>query len=264
MVKGKQEELGKTGTEALDTETEITDSGTEIEAKAKTFTQEELDAFKAEIEAEADKRYQGIQRVVSKKDQEIERLRKAQPRETGDDTLLEVMLQDRRSKATELGEPDPVIARLETELAQRKRKQTQEAQLRWQEQVTQQHREKFDQRIQEAGLDPNDERLDDFQDAFEDAQEDGRFGKAERKLNRILSKVKEPKGKGKSETDEERIERLAEEKLRAKMEEQGLLITETGGPSASSGSWLEFEKRYIAGKVPPEEYEKRARREGKL
>lgn len=214
---------------------EESQAGTEIqeEAQAKTYTQEELDAAKAEIKTDADKQYQGIQRVVSQKDQKIKELeaKPTQPSIGGDDTVLEFLLQDRKSKAAELGETDPMIAKLEAELAERKQKQSQGAQLRWQEQVTQQQGEKFDQQIKEAGLDPSDERLDDFHDAFEDAKEDGKFGKAERKLDRILGKIKPSESKGK-ETEEDTFAKRLEEEKRKWMEEHGLLATETGGPSA--------------------------------
>jgi len=116
-------------------------------------------------------------------------------------------------------------------------------------------------RAEATGIPMNDPRIG----TIEYLATGGRFGEADKFLEELEAKQKEePKEEGPKETEAERIERLAEEKALKKMEEKGLLHTETGRPSAISGSFAEFEKAYIEGKVPPEDYEARARKEGKL
>lgn len=69
----------------------------------------------------------------------------------------------------------------------------------------------------------------------------GRFGEADKLLEQIEAEATKPEEKKEvketkpTETEEERIERLAEEKYRAKLEEEGRLTTEVVAPSAPSG-----------------------------
>ncbi len=71
--------------------------------------------------------------------------------------------------------------------------------------------------------------------------------------------IKPVQGKPK-ESEDERINRLVEEKLREKMETAGLLKTDTGLPSASGGSFQELEADYIAGKPGAAEKYEEARK----
>ena len=248
MAKGKEKEEKPDVTETAETSQELT-----------PLTQEDTYLAKAKEEADAKawEKYQGMQRVLAERERRIAELEAqvvSPSPSVGDDKLIELMIQDRKGKA-EFGEPDPIISQLEKELERRKYQQTQQVQLQWQQQVTRQWQEKFNQQIKEAGLDPQDELLDDFHDAFEDAKDNGKFGKAERKLNRILSKAKPTKAKP-AETEDERIDRLAEEKYRAKLEEKGLLATDTGLPSGVGGPRTKAEaaQLYAAGKLTDSEY----------
>lgn len=60
-----------------------------------------------------------------------------------------------------------------------------------------------------------------------------------------------------TESSEARIERLAEEKARARWEKEDLLETDTGGPSASSVSAMDATEKYIKGQITAEEAIKR-------
>lgn len=223
---------------------------TGVVAQTKSFTREELDTAMEQVRQEEMAKYQGIQKVVSKKDREIEDLRKrgyTQPSQ--DDKLLELMLQDRREKSSEYGGYDPLIPQLETELAARKERQAyQESQIKKQE-YTDNWKEKLNTRINEAGLDPNDGQFDDVWETFDIAYSvDGKFERAEKKLDKILKSVKpeaEPK-----ETEEELKKRLREEVKREIMLERGELETETGLPSGGNLGDAEFITQFSEGKVP--------------
>jgi len=247
------------------TETSVTeDTTTEPQTPVLPASKEELDALiavaaeKAKLEAQEE--YRGIQRTVSKKDREIEELRKrvSQPPETTEDlSIYEAMIADRKGRA-EYESNDPVIAQLEAKLNAAKQKQTRDNQARYQERVTRESWDKCSKLIEDAGLDLDDEKLDDFRDAFDDAKDTGRFERAERKLNRILGKVK-PEAKG--ETEAERIERLAEakseEKLLAKMAKKGMVDTDNSEPSGVSTSTTKAMEEYVKGKITAEEAKKR-------
>ena len=84
-------------------------------------------------------------------------------------------------------------------------------------------------------------------------------------VRRIVEQKKaEANPKEPSETEAEKIDRLAEEKARRMLEEKGLLQTELSVPSAGSASFQEFEKRFNKGEIPLPVYMERARKEGKI
>jgi len=211
--------------------------GAEVEPKA--YTQEELDALRAEAmelgKAEAFKEYQGIQRTVTKQDRKIKELegRLAQPQTSADRRVMSGMLEELDRQAKEAYGSDPEaqsrIARLRGQLLEEEQMQARQA-------YTQQYREKLDQKIKEAGFDPSDDMFADVDEAFDVAYAiDGKFERAERKLDRILKSATPAKeikpaieGKPKPETEDERIERKAKEFLI----KQGLIPTGISGPSA--------------------------------
>jgi hypothetical protein len=224
---------------------QATPNGENLDGKPETQSQTpDIETIKAQIreeaQAEAWKKYQGIQRTLTEKDRRLKELEahaQSSPPVNDDTTIMELLLSERKARATELGESDPAIARLEAELQLRKTQQKQKQQLQYQQTVIKQWEDTLKSRIKESGLSEDDERLEDVWDAFDDAKMDGIFSKPERRLNKILSKIKpiEPaKKEGKKETDEERIERLANEKLRKIMEEKGLLNMSTNTPSSGA------------------------------
>lgn len=247
MPEGKEEQVGDTPPP---------------ETQTRTYTQEELDAETARVRQEELEKYQGIQRTIAKKDQEIERLRKQAPEPTSsDDRIAEIILQEKKRRQAELGEVDPTIPQLEAELAERKRRAAQATQFAKQEAIVKDERAKLDKKITDAGLDPNDDRFLDVDESFNlAAAYTGNFEIANKKLDRILKQVK-PKGENvekpkEGETEAEKIDRLAEEKARKMLEEKGLLTTETGGPSASSPSVAEARAKFARGEITEEEAKK--------
>jgi len=226
---------------------------TPSEPQTKTYTQDAVDALLLEEK----KAYKGLQGVISKKDTRIRELETVPTPIEGDDKVLELLVQNMRSKEA-YGETDPLIPQLEAEVRARKDRQKHETQMRFQQGETNKAWDKINAQITDAGFDPNDERFELVVEAFEDARDfSGKFDRAYTKLDRILSKSKPEKQETETEKD-------TAEKARKDLEEKGLLTTETGGPSAVSESFEDFQKRYMKSEVSRDEYETRARKEGKL
>lgn len=220
MPKGKKEEVEQTPKEQPKVETP------ELEGQTLPSTQEEIDALVATAtekgKAEAKEEYQGIQRVVSQKDQKIKELeaKAAQPSTSGDDVLLQLLIEERKSKTSEFGEADPMIPKLETILAQRKQAQVQSAQAKFYQQA-------------DATYKTAEEVFGDDVDALHDIRNlirAGDFDLAEKKVAQAKGKAK---GEGSKEPEDDKLAKFLEEEKRKWMEEHGLLKAETGGPSAS-------------------------------
>jgi len=262
MPKGKEEKEEKVPPEVVEP-VEGEEPITPPETPTAPELPEEVRAEIAKLRGEVDKLNIGLAR----KEGENKRLREQQvkPATTQPTSqAIEIMLADMKARQTEFAEGNPRIAQLEVLLAEEKRKEEVARQREQMETVTSEWRGRLEDRIVAAGENPTDEKFDDVWDTFDVTYAvDGRFERVDKKLTRILGATK-PKETGKVETEEERIERLAEEKYRAKAKEAGLLTTETGEPSASGESWVDFEKRYVQGNVTLAEYEARARKEGKI
>lgn len=238
------------GVEDTTDTTETTTTETETQEPVLPTNKEELDALKAAAieqgRLEAEDKYKGIQRTINKKNDEIERLKRKPTQPPINDFSLEEALI--ASKRGEVDANDPVIAQLEQALATRKRAATEQANAQYRDKIIGEQGEKFNKQIEDAGLDPDDERLDDFHDKFDEACIDGLFDKAERKLNRILSKV-EPK-KGKTESEDDTKAKWIEEGKRLGMEKMGLLKTDNNQPSGAGSSDEEFERKMGSGELP--------------
>ena len=96
---------------------------------------------------------------------------------------------------------------------------------------------------------------DDAIERIEDLLGSGRLERAEARVMKAEQKTNPPKDNGK-ETEDQRIERLAEEKLRRHLEERGLLET-YGVTSSGSGTAQEAMGLYVKGKITAEEAQKR-------
>ena len=231
----------------------------EDKTQDKTYTQEELDAFtktaKEEAEAEAWEKYQGIQKTLNEKDLIIKGLQsKPQPPTTSTPPTTSLMLGLMKKQAEDSGDQEALarISQIEVATQQEQARLDYQARLKQQQAETNQKREEFEQKIKQAGLDPTDEMFDPTWDAFELADmRDGNWGKAENRLDRILSKNKPEGAKGETEEQmRERIERETQEKL-------GLNKPEGAKPSGSSTSIptnIEEFRKWIAS-MSQEEYE---------
>ena len=201
----------------------------------RTFTQEDLDA----IVTEKDKAYQGLQKVIARKDQELETQRK-QPTQSNTQ-LYKTMLEELEAQSSgtdELGQvrkPSPRIAQLRRQvraLEQQEVRQQHQSQLEGE-------RNKMRKEAEDVGLDPDSEEFYPVVDAFHT----GNTPEAKRRLDRILKKheVKETKV-GKTEE-----EIRAEERAKV-IEELGLKKQDGGSPSGGGGSDDTFLKDYAEGK----------------
>lgn len=237
--KGEQVKVEDT-TETLETETPTGETQELEKVKAELATaQEEAERWK--------KTHQTFQRdVVSKKDDKILELEAQVAHPSSDDDLIQLLIDERRSKVSEFGEADPIIPRLETVIAKRKEAQVkakQEAYYRQADAVYKSAEEVFGDDVDTLHIIRTYIRA-------------GDFDLAEKKIAKA-SKPTEPKGKEVEGTEDERFEKRLEEKKREWAEEHGLLTTETGGPSASSMSAQDAMAKYIAGEISAEEAKKR-------
>ena len=89
-----------------------------------------------------------------------------------------------------------------------------------------------------------------------------RAGDGDKGLEEV-KKVVSQKTEANKEPDEDKINKLVEEKLRKVMEEKGLLDVETGGPSAASDGWKEIQAKYAAGEISHEKYEQEGKKRDK-
>ena len=97
---------------------------------------------------------------------------------------------------------------------------------------------------------------DDAIERVEDLLANGRLERAEARVIKAEQK-KTPVKDSKMETEAQRIDRLAEERLQKHLEERGLLETYSNTPSGSGGSALEATRQYAAGEITAEEARKR-------
>ena len=243
---GKKEEKEQTEVKKSTEETE-----TKLEAPTKPPSQEEIDALVATAaekgKAEAWEEYQGIQRVVSQKDQRIKELeeREAQPSKTTDDDLIQILIEERKGKTSEYGEADPLIPRLESIVSKRKQAQSQV-------QVASFNR-KADAVYKQAEEIYGEDDVDNLH-SIRTLIRAGDFDLAEKKLARVPKK-EEPKKEEKQEAKDDTF--VSDEAKRKWMEEHGMLESETGLPSASSMSRQDAMKKYIGGEITADEAQKR-------
>lgn len=174
-------------------------------------TSETIEEAVARGKKEATLEYQGIQRTVSAKDTRIRELEEqiASPGK-GNKATLEVLKR--------LAEDDPTalaqLQKAEAELAEEERGNQYKT-------FRRQEINKVTQRIQQAGLDPDNEVFETVFDALDLSLWDGNFERVDKKLSRILEKSKPIK--------EEDVEKRIEDARKKWMEETGQLVSDTGG-----------------------------------
>lgn len=196
----------------------------EQETLTKTYTQEDLDNARLESQ----RQYQGLQKVVARKDREIADLRHKSPQASNKKVLAAVL--DEMDKPQEELYQDSGrgsrISQLRVDLER-------EEQLDKMNAYAQQERERINQIIEDAGFSPTDEAFEDVEDAYDLSMMDGNFARAEKKARKIIGKLAKP-----VKEPEPDIEKLVEERARKLMEEKGELSMPAGGPSgALSKTW---------------------------
>jgi len=192
----------------------------EIEERipAKSYSQQEVDALKEETKRAEFERMNAvlIQKGVEIKKLEGQLAQRAQPAE---DDLAEILLQERKGRASEYGEEDTLIPKLEGILTKRKEAQRQ-AQL-------QAYYSKADAIYKKAEEAYGEDDVDSLH-TIRTFIRAGDFDLAEKKIAKASKKEEEPKTKVDSSPF------VSEEAKRKWMEEHGLLESETSSPSGGS------------------------------
>jgi len=216
------------------------------EPQPKTYSKED-------VKAQLKEQYDTLNKELSRKGAEIKRLREqaGQPPAYPTDTLKEVAeelgrLGGEYGDAGSASRIQALTARLEQEKANQAR-----------EQVTRQKRDELVSKIEEAGLDPTSDEFEATWDAFDfgyyvgPAQFDKAFTKADKVIAKQKAQAPEKKAEGKETLEELRakVASLEAEQNRKKAEDEGLLVSETAGPSAVSGSAQQVLDDAVEGKI---------------
>lgn len=130
-------------------------------------------------------------------------------------------------------EINPRISQLRAEIAVEEAKEAQKA--------IEGNKKASEQKILDAGLNPEDEAFDSFWDEFDLSTQSGDFSQANKRLDSILEKAESAKLE---EPEGDTIDSLAEERVRSIMEERGLLTTDNGFPSAASSDYEDLRDRH--------------------
>jgi len=209
-----------------ETATEVTETPTAI-------TKEDLDKLKADIKAEAlveaQEKYKGFQRVVSRVQEENKKLKEQLGKSTDFSTLLDLD----EKQAVSYGDNVSLakISALKMAESEKQRQLAMEIQLAKQQEITEAKRQEIESKIIAAGKNVEDPEFDNVWLAWElSAKADGDFSRAESRLEKILKSGKVVKGdeKGK-ETEAQLRERIEREVL----EKNGLLKKEEASPAGS-------------------------------
>lgn len=228
----------------------------------KTYTQKELDTILAEAREREEARVKGLNKVVSKKDTEIEALRKSASPDAATLPLLRKMAQALEETIPSGYADDEGSKKAKAKLADIKAEiATMQANTEKAKQEA--IRDGMWNRIKELGLNPDpsaedyDERLDPIV-AFWTA---GNTQLAQQRLDKLSSRIEKEKAvkvveqpKPISPTPD--LEKVKAE-LRAEIiKEYGLDKQNTGGPSAVSASRGELYKKYADGLISTADYMK--------
>jgi hypothetical protein len=171
-----------------------------------------------------------------------------QPPQGSDLGAFEFMLQQEKMKPSvdELGNQvqNPAISMLEAKIRELRLQDEQRARFAQQQAIATDWRDKLENRIIEAGLDPAGEDFDDVWDAYDLSNAlDGKFERAERKLERALRQAKpEEKSEVKSEEKQEKPPQGSKYKTEA--------VT-SGGPARS---YEQIAAGWIKGEIPDDTY----------
>jgi hypothetical protein len=213
------------------------------EVQEKVYTQKDIDA----ILSEKDKAYKGLQKTLSKKDRELETL-KAQSQSGGATTHLKTLTEEVERVARESGGVDTSrLIALRQELEAEERRVAAMS-------IIETERQKLAKEISEKGEDPEDEKFDDVWRDFDfSSMVTGDWNKPRKTLEKTLAKSKPKEAQ---ENEDEKVNRLAEEKARKMLEEKGLLVSDVNLPSGVSAKREEIIAKYARGEMSRADYEK--------
>lgn len=245
-----------------ETEGQVEETETSTE-EVKTPTAEEVEQLRSELQGKIDQmeeNWKNAQRLVSKRDEENKRLRDEAADREADRELNKALI---GALAEQRGEPEGEFAddvkRRQPDLV----KIYQEQEIKREQARRKRHYDELSEKIDSyrkevegLGLTEKDEEYNIIR-AFAQTEQ---WEKADAMIGKVKKAKAEVKSDTPKETEEERIERLAEEKARKKLEEKGLLEAETGQP-AGVGKGLTLEQ---VKKMSPEERAERASEIAKL
>ena len=261
------EDEEKVGTEEQDDREPNTEPGWTglTQTETQTVDDDRLKKLLAEAKesgrSEAEEKYKGFQRTVSKRERENAELKKQleQPNTSSSVGTQELMLE--MLKGQQGDEPNPRVAQLESALAVEKQREAQNTAYKKQQAGALDKRSELEQQIIDAGHDPDDEAFEEVFEAWEVANiMDGKFERADRKLARTLKNLKPQET---TETQTPDIDKIREEVRRQVMEENGLLKTDTGGPSGQGMTWETIQRAYAQGDVSYDRYAEERRKAGR-
>ena len=218
---------------------------------------EQLKTLQAQIQSLTEERerldrgYKGLQKTLSEKDRETKKQANLDSRINGLQDTIELLAtaiaSGGNAEEIEPSQRQDVLAEL------RKQRTTQEAKRKEEEtkQTQQEYAQKADAIYERAktAFANDDESLE----RVEDLLMNGRLDRAESRVVKAEGKSNPNKG----ETEEQRAEKLAQEKFNKYLEERGLLEEYSGLPSAGSGTSQDAMKQYIEGKITADEAKKR-------
>uniref|UniRef100_A0A6M3XMT3 Uncharacterized protein n=1 Tax=viral metagenome TaxID=1070528 RepID=A0A6M3XMT3_9ZZZZ len=227
-----------------------------------TLTQEELEEEKEKVREavrqEEKEKYQALQRVISNKDRELRELRTRQTEtpSTKPDRRINVLMDEIENLRLQSGETQasPRIVQLRVELAREEQVQAQEA-------IVRTERQKIEEEIRNANLNPDDDAFLSVWDSFDFAAAvDGKFERAWKRVKTVLKDTKpaesnlvpEPKKEDTSKIVEDKVQ----ERLREEYEKRGWLESNTGEPSARGTRKEEAYAKFAKGEITRKEFEK--------
>ena len=244
----------------LGTEDEnIQDTKPEEENQPPT-TEEQLKTLLSEIEnlkaenTRLDGGYKGLQRTLSERDKELRKQADLDSRINGLQDTIEI-LATAVATGGSIEDVDP-SQRKDVLVELRKQREQQEAKRKVEQSQTEQ--QAYAQRA-DAVFSEATELLKDSDDPeslieIKDFLMDGKIERAEARLGKLKG------GKGstsKKESEEQRIERLTQERLNKVLEERGLLEDFTNTPSSGTNNAHKAMQDYIDGKISADEAKKR-------
>ena len=234
-----------------ETQVEETEKDSVEETSTQESVEEQITKLREEVEAakslarEKDEGFKTLQRKYDR----LYKQKQPEPQKNDSSKTIKKLADEIEHLGKDTYSDDPSararMTALKTELAELERQEAYNARLRQQEQLAREARDNLEDKIRDAGLEPDDEKFDAVWTSWELASlADGKFERAEDKLTRILSRIKpketEEEEKKPVETEAQMRERLEREIL----EKHGLTKPEKKTPSGLSADEKEIRKRY--------------------
>jgi len=247
MVIGKEDEV------TLATEPDEETATPTTEEQLKTL-ESQLGVLKSENER-LQGGYKGLQKTLSERDRDLKKQADLDSRINGLQDTIELLATaiatGRATEDVDVDQKQDVIALLKRQRQEQETRRKQESEALTQQEYAQRADAVYAE-AQELLKDSDDpEQLIEIRDFLID----GKIDRAQARINKFKGKT--PNMVGKRETEEQRIERLAQERLRKELEDRGLLEEISAIPSAALADSRKAMQEYISGAITAEQAEKR-------